>query len=261
MSEGVDAGVQSDRVDGNQADDQIDKESVVPYYHQLKTILGDRIRRGVLRPDDPLPSENTLCREYGVSRATVRKAIADLHNENLIYTVRGKGTFVSKPKLEQSLFRFYSFGRDLKNRGFSLISRTLKQESVRLSREVAARLRRTERDEAAIIERVRLLDDVPLAIETSYVVGDGVEALLTADLQEASIYDIVEDATGLSVLKAEEFLEPVVIDTFEAELLHCEKGLPAFHIERLAYLEESRPFELRTSLVRGDRFRFFAELR
>ena len=239
----------------------IDRESFVPYYHQLKTILGERIRRGLLRPDDPLPSESELCRAYGVSRATVRRALAELASEGLLYSVQGKGTFVAKPKLEQSLFRFYSLGRDLKSRGLALESRTLSQRAVPLVEEAAARLRQPVHAPAAEIVRVRLLDGAPLALERSYVVGEAAQALLLADLSQASIYDIVEEAMGVRVIKAEEYLEPVVIDAFEAELLECSEGLPAFRIERLAFVEEDRPIELRISVIRGDRFRFFAELR
>jgi len=240
---------------------QIDKESFVPYYHQLKEILSDQIRQGVYQPDELLPSENQLCETYGVSRATVRKALGELALEGLVYTVKGKGTFVAKPKLEQSLFRFYALGRDLRSRGLDLTSRILKQSVVRLSKEVAQRLKVPEGERAAEVRRVRLVDGAPLAVETSYVVGEAVDELVRADLGVASIYDVVERATGKVVAGAEEYLEPVIVDAYEAELLHCDAGMPAFHIERLAYFDEERPFELRTSLIRGDRFRFFVRLR
>src|SRR5690606_17057727 len=107
---------------------------------------------------------------------TVRKALSELSNEGLVYTVKGKGTFVAKPKLEQSLFSFYALGRDLKNRGLDLASRTLKQARVTLPREIAARLKVKAGDPAAEIRRVRMLDNAPLAIETSYVIGDSVDA-------------------------------------------------------------------------------------
>ncbi len=240
---------------------QIDKESFVPYYHQLKAILGEQIRQGAYQPDDPLPSENQLCEMYDVSRATVRKAFAELASEGLVYTVKGKGTFVSKPKLEQSLFRFYALGRDLRSRGLDLVSRILKQSEVALPKEIAQRLKVEPGERAAEIRRVRLVDGAPLALETSYVVGDAVQELVTADLEGASIYDVVERAAGKVVMSAEEYLEPVIVDEYEAELLACEKGQAAFHIERLTFLDEERPFELRRSLIRGDRFRFFVRLR
>ena len=239
----------------------IDKESFVPYYYQLKSILSEQIRQGAYQPDELLPSENQLCEMYGVSRATVRKAFAELANEGLVYTVKGKGTFVAKPKLEQSLFRFYALGRDLRSRGLNLVSRMLKQSETALSKEIAQRLKVNPGERAAEIRRVRLVDGAPLALETSYVVGEAVSALATADLEGASIYDVVERATGKVVTGAEEYLEPVIVDGYEAELLECEEGQAAFHIERLAFLDDDRPFEYRTSLIRGDRFRFFVRLR
>lgn len=240
---------------------EIDKESFVPYYHQLKVILGEQIRRGEYQSDEPLPSENQLCERYDLSRATVRKALSELHNEGLVYTVKGKGTFVAKPKLEQSLFRFYALGRDLPSRGLDLVSRILKQSKAKLPKEVATRLKAAPDEPAVEISRIRLVDHVPLAYETSYVVGEAVLHLLEADLEKASIYDVVERVTGKAVGGAEEYLEPVILDAYEADLLDCEEGMPAFHIERLAYLDEDRPFEQRISLIRGDRFRFFTRLR
>ena len=241
--------------------DRIDRESFVPYYHQLKVILGDQIRQGALRPDDPLPSEHQLAKEYGVSRATVRKALLELQREGLIHTRKGKGTFVAKPKLEQSLFRFYALGRDLKNRGLALTTRMLRQIETTLPKDIAERMRREAEEPCLLIQRLRLLDGVPLALEMSYIVGDARAALLAADVAARSIYDVVEEATGRRVLKAEEFLEPVVLDEFEARLLRAEVGQPAFHVERFTYMDEVRPFELRKSIVRGDRFRFYTELR
>ncbi len=240
---------------------QIDPQSFVPYYHQLKVILGDQIRQGTLRPDDPLPSEHQLAGAYGVSRATVRKALSELQQEGLIYSLKGKGSFVAKPKLEQSLFRFYALGRDLKSKGLALSSRTVQQAEVDLPDDIRVRLRREAGARGVLVERVRLLDQIPLALELSYVCGEGARSLLEADLTAESIYDVVETATGLSVIKAEEYLEPVVLDSFEAEVLEAKVGQPAFHIERLTYNDEIRPFEWRRSIVRGDRFRFFTELR
>lgn len=241
--------------------DRIDRGSFVPVYHQLKVILSDRIRQGALRPDDPLPSEHQLAAEFGVSRATVRKALLELQRDGLVHTRRGKGTFVAKPKLEQSLFRFYALGRDLKNRGLALTTKVLRRLEAPLPVDIAERLRRSPGEPSVFIERLRLVDGAPLALERSHIVGEARGPLLSADVASRSIYDIVEDACGQRILKAEEYLEPVVLDEFEARLLRSAAGRPAFHIERFTYLDEVRPFELRRSLVRGDRFRFYTELR
>src|SRR5690606_7983526 len=140
-------------------------------------------------------------------------------------------------------------------------SKILRKAEARIPKDVTARLGRQADERGVEVVRVQRLDGEPLALETSYVVGLGVGALLAADLAVESVYDVIERATGRPVIKAEEYLEPVVLDQFEAELLQTRPGTPAFHIERLTFNDEVRPFELRKSIVRGDRFRFFTELR
>ncbi len=69
----------------------------VPLYTQLADILRDMITSGELQPRSPLPSESYLQQEQGVSRGTVRMAVAALRDEGLVVTISGRGTFVKEP--------------------------------------------------------------------------------------------------------------------------------------------------------------------
>ena len=73
---------------------RLDQYSDIPLYQQLAAILRERIRAGKLKHLDPLPSETTLEQEYEVSRDTVRRAIQELRDEELVFTVRRRGTYV-----------------------------------------------------------------------------------------------------------------------------------------------------------------------
>ena len=94
-------------------------DSIIPLYHQLKIILREKVESGEYKADQMIPSEVKLAREYNVSRATARKALEDLTREGLFYRRQGKGTFVSPPKIEQHLTRFYSFTRDMRTQGLN----------------------------------------------------------------------------------------------------------------------------------------------
>lgn len=72
----------------------VDQTDPVPLYVQLATILRAEIESGRLASGQPLPSESYLQQQHGVSRVTVRKAVAVLRDEGLVYTIQARGTFV-----------------------------------------------------------------------------------------------------------------------------------------------------------------------
>ncbi len=76
----------------------INKYSNEPLYCQLRSIIIRKIESGEYREDEKISSELELCKEYNISRPTVRQAISELTNNGYLYKVRGKGTFVAKTK-------------------------------------------------------------------------------------------------------------------------------------------------------------------
>jgi len=78
----------------------LDRKSPAPLYYQLKEILLEKIKNGEIGKDEMLPTEDILCKEYGLSRGTVRKAVLGLKNEGFVVLERGKGAFLVKPKFE-----------------------------------------------------------------------------------------------------------------------------------------------------------------
>ena len=93
----------------------LERSSVIPLYYQLQEILIEQIDSGMLKPTDPIPSENELCRMYGVSKNTVLQAIQSLVNKRLVYRVRGKGTFVADSKIRQSITSFLGYSSEIVN--------------------------------------------------------------------------------------------------------------------------------------------------
>lgn len=94
-------------------------DSVVALYVQLANCLSDAIYQGEYKPGDKLPSENSLCKQYGVSRITVRQALNLLIQQNLAFAVHGKGTFVKAPDISHELNRIISFSRVLQLKGLT----------------------------------------------------------------------------------------------------------------------------------------------
>src|SRR5690349_7340015 len=88
--------------------DAFEPRPAVALHHQIKEDLFLHLRSGRWAPGSELPTEESLCRHYGVSRGTVRRAIADLVTDGYVERHRGRGTFVSRPKLESGVVSSYS---------------------------------------------------------------------------------------------------------------------------------------------------------
>src|SRR6201995_2969643 len=85
----------------------------LPLYAQLEQALITQIADGSLSPGTRLPSEDSLVQEYAVSRTTIRAAVQSLIQRGLVEIQRGKGTFVTLPKITQELTELTGFGEDM----------------------------------------------------------------------------------------------------------------------------------------------------
>lgn len=238
----------------------LDKNSPIPLYYQLKEILLNRIRNGEVKEGGFLPTEEELCKEFGVSRGTVRKAIAELKEEGYVISEQGKGVFLVKPKFEQSLLRFYSIGREMQNKQLDFRTKVLSKEITKPTKGIQEALDILEEEDLNKIVRVRYLDNEPLIIESIFIPVKICPSLLEENLEDIPLYDILEGKYKLRILKVRETLEPVLLKREEAKILGIKTGLPAFLVERVTYLIDETPIEVRKSIIRGDRFKFTTEL-
>lgn len=238
---------------------KLDRRSPIPLYYQLKEILLDLIKTGELE-GGRLPTEEELSKKYSVSRGTVRKALAELESEGLIVTEAGRGTFVVKPKFEQSLLKFYSIGREMRERDEDFRTRVMIKEITKPTRGIQEVLKIAEGDDLNRIVRVRYLENEPVIMESIFIPVRVCSKLLEEDIESVPIYDILEDKYNLKILKVRETLEPVILKREEARILESKVGDPAFLIERVTYLIDDKPIEVRKSIIRGDRFKFTTEL-
>ena len=90
-----------------------------PLYYQLQEAIRAKIANGTYKPDEPIPTELELQDEYSVSRETVRKAINELVMVGLVEKRRGKGTYVSRPKITHRIGRVYSSTEEVIARGMT----------------------------------------------------------------------------------------------------------------------------------------------
>ncbi|MFM1652826.1 GntR family transcriptional regulator [Brevibacillus sp. B_LB10_24] len=229
---------------------EINEENGFPLYYQLKELIKKKIDNGEWKQGDQLPNELHLAEEYQVSRSTVRQAILDLVREGVLYRKQGKGTFVSKPKVEGDLINFY-FPTELGT----------KHDPIRLSEipcpASTAKILEVNTDEPVYeIVRLRYFGNEPAAIETSYVPAVLAPGLLNYKL-EGKLYDLLPQVYGLNISKAKNYIEPILLDRVEAKLLEVDRSQPALKMTRLGMSLQGKPVILTISKIRGDRVRMF----
>ncbi|MFZ3085954.1 MAG: GntR family transcriptional regulator, partial [Candidatus Hydromicrobium sp.] len=106
----------------------IDHSSPLPYYFQLKELLVKEIKKGRLKPGQQIPSEFKLCEQFKVSRTVVRQAISSLVQNGYLNREKGRGTFVTKPKITENLFQNLTGSyEDMLTRGIKLVTKVLEQ--------------------------------------------------------------------------------------------------------------------------------------
>ncbi|MGH2373854.1 MAG: GntR family transcriptional regulator [bacterium] len=238
------------------------REAAVPLYEQLKRSLVAMIKTGILKPGDRLPPTADLCRRFHVSHITVSKALSDLARDAVVSRIQGKGTFVASPPIERRLTNLLSFTREMARQGLAVHSRVLNMHEIPATPQRNRLFGRPE-DGAApyvCIQRLRFVDGTPACLSTSVfpeVVGRRLSQL---PLENASFYDLLENALGLHLYREERWITPIVATARLARLLEVRRGAPLFRLEGMTYLEGDVSIEATDTIFRGDRFRFVANL-
>src|SRR6202453_5251907 len=202
-----------------------------------------------------MPTERELCTTYGVSRATVRQALGQLEIEQRIFRRQGKGTFVARPKIEQRL-ELMSHTEGMKERGISPSSKLIDVRRIPAGLDVGMQLGLSPKAEVLRIERLRLADGDPIAIEVLYLNADRFDGITAALSDNASLYQLLASNYGVELASAEETIEAVIAEGRDAALLKCQAGMPLLMLSRRTLDTSGQPTEFVRSLYRGDRYRF-----
>ncbi len=237
------------------------RHSPVPRYHQLKEILREKIRSGEWKPGDLIPSERELSETYGISRMTTRQAITDLVNEGVFYREQGKGTFVTRHKITQQLMRLTGFTEDISARGQQPSTKVLSAQMLSATEAIAEKLHIDIGQPVFCIQRLRLADGEPLAIELSHINFKGCEKLLEDDLEHNSLYKLLELKYGVPLMEAEQELEAGLAGAEEAQLLKVPVGSAVLYTRRVTFTDRYQPIEYAKSVYCGNKYIFYTHLR
>ena len=238
----------------------LDKHHPLPIYYQLQELIREKIADGVWGPGDLIPSERELSEQYNISRMTVRQALNELTNEGIVRREQGRGTFVTEPKLEQRLTKLTGFTEDMRKRGLRTEARVLRLESVQAPVRAAKALQVKSGTPVVLLERLRLANGTPLALETCYLHFSGCDSLLQENLEHQSLYEVLTRKYGLVPSRAYQQIEAGICEPRVMQLLDLHQGSAVLLIRRTTLGQNGQSFEHVVSVYRGDKYVFYAEL-
>ena len=226
-----------------------------PKHEQLSDLLVELCTE--LGPGAAIPSERELMATYGVSRATVRKSIESLIVTGLLTRSHGKGTFVARPRVESNL-HLASFSQDMRSRGLTPSTRLMRIDEERPPADDARALRLGPNGLAWRVDRVRLADGQPMALENGWYPRSLLPDLDTQDLT-GSLYQLFQEDYGHAIDAAEQTLWGESADGSTARRLEAPVHTPLLVFRRLSS-SAGRPLEHVVSRYRGDRYQLHMNL-
>jgi GntR family transcriptional regulator len=231
----------------------INRDTDIPLWMQLKSILQGQIQSGELLPDSRLYSEHELCKIYAVSRTVVREALSELVHDQFIYRIQGKGTFISGRKEEQDYAGSnIGFSGEMIGKGRKVMTKILRQTLADPGERERRMLRLAGPQRVVQIRRLMYIDEQPrLLVDLSFPV-DLVSGFENVNLGNRSIYDVLRRRYGLVPSSSERWIEAILPSEKQAALLNISPGTPLLGIESCAYLADGRAFEYYYGYHRSD---------
>ncbi len=235
---------------------QIDRSSPLPLWAQVLADLRDRLRAGDFA--ERFPTDGELMSGYGVSRQTARDAVRRLSDDGLVERERGRGTRVRPLAFERAPGTLESLFEYVEGLGLEQTSQTLMQDE-RTDARVADLLGLDLDARLVFVERVRLVDGEPLALDRAWLPSSVAAPLVDLDLTRTGLYVELVQRCGVTLSSGSERVRPVIPRSADRRLLRLPAGEAAFSVERLTR-GETDAVEWRESLVRGDRWSLVVEL-
>ncbi|MDE2346927.1 MAG: GntR family transcriptional regulator [Gammaproteobacteria bacterium] len=233
----------------------LDPNGSQPLYLQLQRALSEAIDKRLIAPDDALPAERELATDLAVSRMTVRKALDGLVQQGLLVRRQGSGNFVST-RVEKNFAKLTSFSEDMRARGRTPRSVWLRRSEGTVTPEEALTLRLSPGTPVYRFHRIRLADEVPMALEYATVVASALKSIEAVD---SSLYEALE-LNGHRPVRALQRLRAVLLTPDQAELLKAAPRDAGLLVERVGFLQDGRAIEYSQSYYCGNTYDFVAEL-
>jgi GntR family transcriptional regulator len=239
--------------EGPQMDLNIDFNSRVPLYFQLKEQIKQQIMEGRYKEGDLIPSEREFSDRFDLSSTTIRRALNDLAQENFLERKAGKGTFVRLKKARRDLRKVLGFTQNMLLIGMTPSTQVISQK-IQPANDFAVQSLGLEKNAMiARLERLRLADNIPMMLETRYIRTDLCPGIEKEDLS-SSLWKVFEQKYGLRPIRHSQNMGIIKMSSHAAKLLALAASTHVFLIRGVTYIGDNVPIECEESLYRADKY-------
>ncbi len=226
-------------------------------YKEVKEDLGKKIKEATYKSGDRLPAERQLAEAYGVSRMTLRQALAELEQEGYLQREKGRGTFVATPDLYQENLR--SFTQTLLARDLKPSSRILEVSRVHHIRHISQMLDIDEGEPYYKIKRLRCGDEVPIALETVYIPVRYARGMDAYELT-GSLYKILEEVYEYDITRSACEIEAIVANRYYQDIFEIKRQEALLKVSGITYSQGEHKLFYEESLYRSELYKYHVDI-
>jgi GntR family transcriptional regulator len=231
-------------------------EFFIPLHQQLATNLQAEIHSGKYKQGELFATEKSLIQRFRVSSTTVRRALQVLVRKGYLYRKAGKGTFIRRLQIEETLGPLWSFYEEMEVLGLKPTSDLLAIQVQKANRFIAQKLQLSESEPIYWIKKLLRANDEPVAILDSYWLFDIGKGLAQHNLNSTNLFHIVENKLGINLGEAEATIEAGEANTEEAQILDMLEKTPILIMQRVVYSTDGRPIYFSRFAYRADRYKY-----
>lgn len=234
---------------------KIDKNSMVPIYKQVADSIRDDVYNGILEKGDKLVSEQNLSESIGISRGTVRKAIAVLIDDGTLVQIQGKGTFVNDQDVEFPLGeQLFSFAEILEKEHLDYNTQTVKKEIRKADKLLAEKLQIDENENYLYLERIRSVKNEKIMLIENRINIKKYPLLAEVNIDNESLFRVIEKVTSKKISHAQSTYEAVTVGKERGTLLNIAKETPILKMTQAVYLNNEDTIEYGTVWLKGNKY-------
>lgn len=236
----------------------IDRESHEKLYVQLEEIIKKKIESKEYAIDAQIPTEEDLCKKYGISKATVRLAVLELVRQGYLMRQQGKGTFVCKRVIPEGLMMSMSFKELMLDAGVNFTTDVLVRTVMMPTDDLQLKLTVPDDKHIIYIKRLRRIEGEPVLFQEAYVPHYIAPSLLNEDIENSSVVELLEKNHNIKITKVQDYIGIEYLNEGEGKTLGLQEGSPALLLEQYFYSGNTQVMYMR-SVKMPERFRFFFE--
>ena len=230
----------------------LEQNALIPLYEQLKDAIKGDIKAKIYCPGDRMPSEAELEAKYQVSRITVRRAVKELCEEDILVRKQGKGTFVLNTGLKNRIDRLGGFHDSMELQGRKVRTEVLEKSIIRVKPSYAEDLQIEQEDEVVYLKRIMYADGLPMMLDVCYLPLKRFPGIVDRMAGEFSVFRTLKEDYHVDLKRYYKVLKVRKATKEIAGHLQCRVGDPLFDLFKITYDADGIPQHISVSILKGE---------